>query len=171
MPTGYVYELYSDEGTDTYIGSTVETLKLRLKGHHDKMKEYIEGKRTQSCGAFELIDMYKNIKIRCLEEVDYIDDDDTLLRQEEQKWIDMSKTCINRIRAFTPYEWRLEDGRERSFVWSKKNKEYKKNKDKQYYHQNKIETICLCGRKVLEHNIKKHLNSLKHQKWISLQNN
>jgi hypothetical protein len=171
MPTGCVYELYSNEGEKTYIGSTIESLRMRLKGHLDKKKEFDDGKRTQGCGAFELIDMYNDIKIRLLEEVEYIDEDDTLLQQEEQKWIDMSKTCLNRIRAFTPYEWRLDENRERSFVWSEQNKEYKKQQDKLSYEKRKKETICSCGKKMLEHNIKKHLNSFKHQKWLSLQNN
>jgi hypothetical protein len=170
MPTGYVYELYSDEGTETYIGSTTRTIEIRLKAHYNRLNEYEQNRRKYFDDVFYLIRQYTNIKTRILEEVEYIDEDDTLLRQEEQKWIDMSKTCVNTRRAFTPEEDYYDYRNEVMRNWRNKNKEYDRVRQKEY--NNSVEDVkCECGKALSRRNYLRHRLSLKHQKWVSLQNN
>jgi hypothetical protein len=130
MPTGYVYELYSDEGEKTYIGSTTENLEKRLKGHYAQVKSFRNGTVKTVCSSIEMIEMYKNVMIRQLEEVEFIDKDDTLLQQEEQKWIDMSKSCINKFRAYVPDDWFKEQRKE---LYEKNKDEWKENQLVKYY--------------------------------------
>jgi hypothetical protein len=208
MPTGYVYELYSDEGTETYIGSSIN-VKNRFKAHKHRKINFENGE-GEYCASFEILEMYgSNTKKRILEEVEYIDEDDTLLRQEEQKWIDMSKTCVNRNRAFIPDDWTddyfKQKGQENyekhkhKYLSQQKNKYYenhdenkekmrqnyyanhqqKREKANEYYHKNREvmdalkakDFVCECGCVVQNRNASRHRLSLKHQKWVALQNN
>lgn len=141
MPTGYVYELYSEQGTETYIGSSVN-VKNRFSAHKHRKMKYVNGE-GEYCASFEIFELYgSNTKTRILEEVEYIDKHDTLLQQEEQKWIDMSKTCVNRQRAFVPDDWTDDYFKQKAQEKWKKHKHKYLSQQKQHYEQNK-DTIRL----------------------------
>jgi hypothetical protein len=95
MPIGYVYMISSSTGN--YVGSTIQTVDERFVGHKS------DAKRRSKCSSRNVLDG-ENVSVRTLEEVEYLTDDDELLRQEEQKWIDVTD-CVNVDRAYTPDDW------------------------------------------------------------------
>ena len=97
MPIGYVYMISSSTGN--YIGSTRKTVEERFKQH--KCELYRKNKKN--CRSVDVL-KGNDVKVETLEVIEYIDENDTLLEQEEQKWVDMTN-CVNRLRPYTPEDW------------------------------------------------------------------
>ena len=152
MPIGYVYMISSSTGN--YIGSTTYTVNDRLCRHnYDK-------NTIKNCSSVIILNG-ENVSVRTLEEVEYIDKNDTLLRQEEQKWIDMTD-CVNIERPFTPDDWRPIFVSEYNSKWSSENYERKQMWNKIHSDKQKelagVKAKCdkcgveLCIRSLYSHN-------------------
>ncbi len=131
MPIGYVYMISSSTGN--YIGSTIRKVDERFMGHIYDLKYDDVGVTSK------IVLNGENVSVKTLEEVEYIDDEDTLLRQEEQKWIDMTD-CVNNCRAYTPDDWSEEQAKEIAKEWRKNNKLIV-NKNKKLYRERHKEEI------------------------------
>ena len=116
MPTGYVYMISSSTGN--YIGSTTYSVADRLCRH-----KYELNNDNGYCSS-KIVLVGDDVKVETLEVVEYIDDDDTLLKQEEQKWIDLTD-CVNVERAYTPDDWAKIFESEYNKKWSIENYERK----------------------------------------------
>jgi hypothetical protein len=156
MPFGYVYMISSSTGN--YIGSTTYTVNDRLCRHKYDINT------NKNCSS-KIILNGENVSVKTLEEVEYIDKDDTLLKQEEQKWIDMTD-CVNIERAYTPDDWRPIFESEYNAKWSSENYERKKELNKHHREKQKVLTgvkvkceYCdaeLCIRSMWGHNKRFH---------------
>jgi predicted GIY-YIG superfamily endonuclease len=145
MTIGYVYIISSSTGN--YVGSTTKSVEERFNQH----KKDFNIKQITS----RLVLEGENLKIETLEEVEYIEDDDDLLKQEEQKWIDMTD-CVNVVRSYTPDDWKRIlklEGKEKYRLTHKEqikekmkeryeaNKEYRLEKQKKYYNENREKVL------------------------------
>ena len=128
MPIGYVYMISSSTGN--YVGSTTRKIDERFMGHIYDLKYDDVGVTSK------IVLNGNNVFVKTLEEVEYIDDEDTLLRQEEQKWIDMTD-CVNKCRAYTPDDWYEEQAKETAKEWRKNNKSIVNQNKKMYRERHK----------------------------------
>ena len=101
--------------TGNYVGSTTRKVDERFMGHIYDLKYDDIGVSSK------IVLDGENVSVRTLEEVEYLTDDDELLRQEEQKWIDVTD-CVNICRAYTPDDWAYEEAQQTAKEWRKNNK-------------------------------------------------
>jgi len=105
---GKIYKLWSPEGDEIYIGSTIQPLYKRFHHHKD----------ARQCSSKILFEKYNDVKIELIESCSC--DNKEQLTKKEGEYIRNNK-CVNKeIAGRTKKEWR-ED-----------NKEYKKEYDKEY---------------------------------------
>ena len=88
---GKIYKISSSENEEVYIGSTCETLNIRLSKHKANYKRYINNKHHyfSACDILK----YDSCKIELLEEFKAIDKND--LNKKERIYIESIK-CINK---------------------------------------------------------------------------
>src|SRR5210317_1918361 len=133
---GKIYMLESKEGGVRYYGSTVQTLKERLR-QHKKQKGYITSQEVLK---------YDDCKIILV--VNYPCNSRKELETRERFYIENNE-CVNKqIPTRTDKEWREEHKEELKEYMKEYNKEYeKKNKDKiaqrkkEFYEKNKDEIL------------------------------
>ena len=145
MPIGYVYMISSSTGN--YVGSTIHKVNDRLCRH----------KNENHFVSSQIVLNGENVELKVLEEVEYIDKQDTLLKQEEQKWIDMMN-CVNVERAFTPDDWKKIWKNERNKNYREDNHQLIRDIERKYEEKQKIsKTICnLCGKEMLKKCFNRH---------------
>jgi len=120
---GKIYRIVCDTTGLTYIGSTVETLSKRLTKHKDKYKQYLKG-NTNFVTSFDII-KNDNYKIILLENCPCNSKEE--LHKIERKYIETIE-CVNKV---IPGRTRKEYFEDNKNKLNEKNKEYReKNKDK-----------------------------------------
>jgi hypothetical protein len=140
-----IYKIIDNTNGNVYIGSTTQTLNIRLKHHKSDYKRYLKGKFGHTT-SFEII---KNNDYR-IEIIKYVIYKDRIeLHQRERYYIE-NNDCINKI------------------IPSRTKKEYNKEYYKEY---NKIKFQCECGSLVRKDKKQRHLKSLKHINFIDLERN
>jgi hypothetical protein len=145
---GIIYKLYNPETNICYIGSTKQSLIVRLKRHLRHYKSYIENKHNYIY-SFKILET-NNYKIEKIEDVE----DDNNLKIRESFYIN-SLECVNKYISYRT----VEDIKEQQ---KKDNLKYKlKNPEKYKEHQNKrsIKIICSCGCEISKRNIARHLKT------------
>ena len=131
---GQVYKIISDQCDYVYIGSTVYPLEYRLKSHLSHYKRCKKGLIKSNIRVNRIISQEGNIDIVLLEEYKY--DSKIELRCRDRIWIDKTENCINKQLAVRSRKEYLRDT-EYYKKYYQKNKEYLKEKCKQYYHSKK----------------------------------
>jgi hypothetical protein len=139
---GKIYKIWSPQGNEIYIGSTVNSLAKRL-GHH---------KSVRDCRSRYLFENYDDVRIELIEE--YPCDNKIQLNKKEGEHI-RENTCLNRcIAGRTPKECKK--------VWRENNKEY----NNEYYENNKERLSqkfdCECGGKYIRANKSNHIKTKLH---------
>ena len=178
---GKIYKLWSPQGNEIYIGSTINTLANRL-GHHKKP--------SNNCNSKYLFENYTDVRIELIEE--YPCNNKMELNKREGEHI-RAKDCLNKqIPGRTRQEYReanKEEILEKRKDYYKSNKEKIAEKDKKYYENNiqkkqeyqkeyyesnkgkiaekeKEKIKCECGCEVCRYVIARHRRSNKHKKII-----
>ena len=149
---GKIYKITTDNSNDIYIGSTIQTLKLRLQNHESNYKTGIY------CSSAEIIKQgsYKIVLIK-----DFACDSLLELETEEARF-QRDMVCVNRRLA------RLTDEEKRQYNKEYQNQYYIKNKDEileyqnQYYIENKNELLKYKNQYYIEN--KERLNE-KHKQY------
>jgi hypothetical protein len=108
---GKIYKIIDNTNGNIYIGSSIQTLKERLRTHINS-----------NCASKEII-KNGNYRIELIE--DYPCNNKEELRIREQYYID-NLECINLLNSYTSKEYR---------------KEYKKKYDKEYHIKNKVNIL------------------------------
>ena len=125
---GKIYKLWSPQGNEIYIGSTINTLANRL-GHHKKP--------SNNCNSKYLFENYTDVRIELIEE--YPCNNKMELNKREGEHI-RAKDCLNKqIPGRTRQEYReanKEEILEKRKDYYKSNKEKIAEKDKKYYENN-----------------------------------
>ena len=160
-----IYKLWSPEGDDIYIGSTIQPLYKRKNEHKSSMR----------CSSKIIFEKYDDVRIELLECCPC--DNKEQLNKKEGEYI-RNNNCINRRIAGRTHkesdkEWR-ENNKEYTKKYYQDNKEKIKERTKEYcdnnkekvkeYRQNKI--TCECGRTTTFGNKAQHEKTKVHQDAI-----
>ena len=103
---GKIYKIISNETDEVYIGSTTQTLSLRLGGHKRNYKKYLNNKYSYTT-SYNIL-KYDDVKIILIEECP-CDNREQLLKRE-QYYID-NMDCINKNRATISHLTKEENGK------------------------------------------------------------
>jgi hypothetical protein len=122
---GKIYRLTCNDLDLVYYGSTIQTLEDRLAKHYNDYKAYKDEKEYSNyCSSFKLIES-GGLEIELV--MEYSCNSKRELEEVEQTYIE-NDICVNRQRAYTTKQQRLEDNR---ILDRKRNKtEYRKNYNK-----------------------------------------
>jgi gas vesicle protein len=112
-----------------YVGSTKETLKIRLGRHRGYYNEYEKGEAPQ-CSSFEIMKC-PTAYITLLEECDV-----SVRYERERHWIQSTPNCVNVIHRPRRTE---EERKEYHKEWVEQNQDTLHDYRRQYYVQNKDE--------------------------------
>jgi hypothetical protein len=125
---GKIYKLWSPQGDEIYIGSTIQPLYKRLNEHKNK----------RDCNSKYLFENYDNVRIELIEL--YPCNSKMELNKKEGEYI-RENECLNRCIAGRTKKEYNEDNKEHILEkrkeWYENNKEHKKKYDKEYYENNK----------------------------------
>ena len=133
---GKIYKLWSPQGNEIYIGSTVNSLAKRLGQHNS----------SRACSSKYLFENYDVVKIELIEE--YPCNNKMELAKKEGEHIRSNK-CLNRCIAGRPqkeyqkeynkkwYENNKEHRQEYFKKWSQDNKEHREEYSKKWHENNK----------------------------------
>lgn len=121
---GYIYKIYNDE--NTYYGSTIQPVNVRLNSHIYKSKVYNEDpKKIRWTTAFDIVNKGRDFfKCETIEELEFNDKRELLLR--ERYYIENFK-CINKT---IPLQTRQEYYIKNKQKIQQKDRERRKNKTK-----------------------------------------
>jgi len=168
-----IYKIESLTGGVCYIGSTTQTLSMRMCGHRADYKSSLDGKSKITSTK---VLCYDDAKIYLIES--YPCNTREELHAKEGEWI-KKVDCVNKNIPCRPPKKYYEDNKEylkfRSSIYRQKNtdrlkkkrKEYKKNNsDKIRAYENKP-YICDCGTTVKFGSKSSHIRSKNHLKIMS----
>jgi len=145
---GKIYKLWSPQGNEIYIGSTVQPLYKRF--HHHK--------NTSGCSSKILFEKYNDVRIELIE--CFSCDNKEELTKKEGEYI-RNNDCVNKcIAGRTDKEYKKEYYEEKYKF--QKQKYYQENKEKIKEYRSKNFT-CECGRTVTFHRKSRHELSKVHQ--------
>jgi hypothetical protein len=149
---GKIYKLWSPQGEEIYIGSTVNTLPKR-KAEHKQMV----------CSSKILFEKYDDVRIELIEE--YPCKNKMQLNKREGYYI-RNNECVNKvIPERTKEEW-YQDNKE---VCNQKSKEYKED-NKEKIRERRTEMItCVCGCEFQRMELARHNRTKKHINFIQQQ--
>ena len=156
-----IYKLVDIGYNKCYIGSTIESLSVRIAKHRADYKRY-QNEKMNWMSSFDLFSEFgiANCKIELVE--NYPCNSKEELRAREGFHIQVTECVNKRIPNQTLHEY------------YEKNKIYLSNKAKIYYVNNKEEVLarleqptkCECGCSVMLCNMRRHLKTDKHKKLI-----
>ena len=193
---GKIYKLWSPQGDEIYIGSTVNTLARRKSLHKSKM----------NCCSKLLFEKYDDVRIELIEEFpcenkmelnkregqhmrnntcinkyiagrtikEYHEDNKEKIKQYQKEWYEDNKEKI--LEKMKEY---YEDNKENKKIYDKEYRENNKEKIKEYREHNKEKikeykkeynskkVTCECGCEVRRDWLSKHKRSIKHTNFIN----
>lgn len=177
-----IYMLWSPSNPNLiYIGSTTQSLALRMGQHRSKYKRYLNGTCKTNYSSFRVLEC-GDARIELIECVECKDRKE--LCRIEGKYI-RERECVNKqISGRTKNEYyqdnkekRQEYGRRYGRQYRQDNKQKKKEYEQQYHqtHKQKIEakrsvkTNCPCGSTIRKDSLPRHRRTKKHKQYIAHQ--
>ena len=154
---GKIYEIVDVGYNKCYIGSTTESLSMRMVRHRSQYKDYKNGKRA-NIRSFDLFEEYgiENCKMELLEYCNCETKEELLKREGEHI---RNNDCVNRCVAGRNFQqWKADN----PGAFKKYNIKYNE-KNKHKLHE---EHRCPCGGKYLARNKARHHKSMKHLSFI-----
>ena len=149
---GKIYKLWSPEGIEIYIGSTITSLSLRKAKHKHN---------SNKCSSKLLFEKYNDVRIELIENCPCNNKEELLKKEGEHI---RSNKCVNKyIPDRTIKEWREDNKelhKEKMKEWYEKNREKMLEKSKKCYENNK-EQILEQSKERYENNREKFLEQMK----------
>jgi len=168
---GKIYMIMTENSSDIYVGSTIQTLKARLEKHESKYRigsKYCSSQEILKQGDYKIV-LIKNYP--CSSKLE-------LLREEGEFQRDME--CINKkIAGRTKKEW-YEDNRDARLTKQKEHyinnreviiayqKEYHIKNREALLAKNKVKYECACGGRYTHSSKSRHFKTKKHQNHIKI---
>lgn len=141
---GKIYAIRSHVSREVYIGSTIQSLNIRISEHRSRFKSYLNGEHNY-ISSFELI-KYEDHYIELIESYEYSNRRE--LHKREGEIMISSENCVNKNIA----------GRD-SKQWYRDNiTTVKKQKGVKYN--------CECGGKYTHTHKAHHEKTNKHTRWL-----
>tara|TARA_R110000796_G_scaffold241198_1_gene362513 strand:+ start:113 stop:601 length:489 start_codon:yes stop_codon:yes gene_type:complete len=146
---GKIYKVVCNITGEEYYGSTIKTLKERLRLH----------KASRDCKSRKIIDRgdYEMILIK-----DYPCNNEEELKWEERKYIETNNSINKNLPIKTKQE-KKEYDKKRGHIYYKNNKEEVDKKNKK---NNSIKILCECGALIRKDSMYRHIISKKHIKLL-----
>jgi len=144
---GKIYKLWSPQGNEIYIGSTINPLAKRLGQH----------KLKRSCNSKYLFENYDDVKIELIEE--FPCNSKMELNRREGEHI-RNNECLNKRIAGRSHEEWCEDNKEHLKEYNKEYRENNKERIKEYYSQKfdcECGSVIRIGEKAAHFKTKKHI--------------
>jgi hypothetical protein len=133
---GLIYKITDNTNSNVYYGSTTQTISQRMKGHRDKYKAWVGGKR-RNCKSFDII-KNADYSYSLVEQVEF--ENKMELLQRERFWIENNE-CVNKCIPIRSQDEKIEYKREYQKEYDKqyreKIREYQKEYQKEYEKQNR----------------------------------
>lgn len=167
---GKIYCIRSFQTDMVYVGSTIQSLSMRMAGHRRCYKKYLNGKYNY-VSSFEIL-QYGDAYIELIKL--YPCSSNSELVREEGQFIRVMNCVNKKISGRTKKEYRQEN-KEHLAIYNKKynekNKEHIAVKKKETYQKNKAilteKFKCECGGKYSYATKSRHFKSQKHQKYLN----
>ncbi len=161
---GKIYKLINTEGALTYIGSTTQSLAKRKSNHHEKYKQWKNGK-YHYVTSFKIFDNDEwGCQIVLIE--DFPCESKIELERQERFHIE-SIECVNKYRPTrTKQEWK-QDNKEKV---KELHSIYRENNRIKIRENNNEKHDCVCGGKYTFAHKARHMKTSKHQDYINLNN-
>jgi hypothetical protein len=144
---GKIYKIWSPQGDEIYIGSTIQPLYKRF--HHHKT--------TRECSSKILFEKYDDVRIELIECVPC--DNKEQLNKKEGEYI-RKLDCINRNIAGRTFKEYRENNKEKINEYAKEYRENNKEKILEWKNQR---ITCECGRTITFGNKAQHEKTKVHQ--------
>ena len=152
---GKIYKIWTDNSDDVYIGSTVETVSMRMAKHRARYKRFLKtGKGYYT--SFIILEQ-GNIHYKLIEK--YPCENRQQLHKREGHW-QKKMTCVNDKTAGRTYK---------EYYLDNKLKILKKNKEKILKRINEKNICICCDGRYTTGNWTKHSRTKKHVKAQKLQ--
>lgn len=148
--TGKVYMIYNDMLPETYVGSTILSLKRRMQKHKNASSTFCNRKIYTSFNKSN----WENCHIVLLEDVKFYDRKELIKR--ERYFIDLLKPTLNCIKPLrTRKEYRFD------------NKDILRIKKREYYDNvSSIKYECECGKMIQKGKKNYHLQTKEHKNLL-----
>ena len=150
---GKIYTIRSHLVDDIYIGSTCQSLSMRIGGHRREYKRYQHGK-CNYVSSFKIV-KYEDCYIELLEE--FKCDNKQQLEKREGELI-RANACVNKFIAGRTQAEYYQDNREALKQYREVNRERSNEKFN-----------CECGGKYTRCGKSHHMKTKKHQRYIEAQ--
>jgi len=159
---GKIYSIRSHQTDDVYIGSTTQSLAMRMAGHRRAYKHSLKPNSTYIT-SFKIIqfkdayiELVEKYPCKCREE----------LNKREGEIMRETKRCVNRCIAGRTRKQYRDEHKKQAILRSKRYQE--KNKEKIEKRRSQ-KLICDCGGKFRRDYKPKHERTKLHQKYIEHQ--
>jgi len=155
---GKIYKIVCNITGEIYIGSTVQTLKKRLKGHESGYRFHVKkgGSKTSS---FQIIER-GDYKIELI--IEFPCESRVELEMKEGSY-QLSLKCVNKLIARRSPE-------DMCIASKKYRKQYRLDNYEKLYNYGMKRITCCCGKSSQKNNISRHRNSRFHKKYIDQKN-
>ena len=173
---GKIYVIKSYQCDMVYIGSTTQSLSMRMGGHRATYKHYLKTGIKRHMTSSHHILKYDDNYIELVEKYPCNDREELLKREGEI--VKETKNCVNKRidgRSYAQYIIDTKDYQiERRRRYYLENKEELTAKNKEYYEKNKKmilkqqskQTFCECGGHYVLNHKARHLRTLKHREYL-----
>jgi adenylate kinase family enzyme len=151
---GKIYKLWSPQGDEIYIGSTINTLARRKEQHKTNLN---------SCCSKILFEKYDDVRIELIEE--YPCKNKMELNKREGHYI-RNNDCVNKCVAGRTQKEYKEDNKEKLLEYHKEYREENKEKISERCSQ---KITCECGCEISIRNSARHKTSKFHINFIQQQ--
>lgn len=175
---GKIYAIRTYQSEEVYVGSTIQTLANRMAGHRRDYKEYKKnGTSVKYVSSYKIL-KYDDAYIELIQL--YPCNSKTELDAVEGQYIRQME-CVNKnIAGRSRKEYRMDNSdrlNEISKQYYLENKESIKERKSQYYIDNRDKIneyknqkhTCICGGKYTTGHKSQHLNTNKHQLYITME--
>lgn len=160
---GKIYKISSNQTDEIYIGSTTQSLSMRMAGHRSNYKRYVNNNNSYIT-SFKIL-QYEDSKIELIEK--YSCKNNKELHNREGYWIKELKSINICIAGRTPKQYREEHKelqKKNCKLW------YEKNKNEYLEKKRKKKHCNICNIDIGQYDFKRHERSLSHQDKIKLIN-
>jgi hypothetical protein len=134
-----IYKLVDNTNGNIYIGSTVRTLKQRLRGHENKYNMYLKGTQLYYGTSFYILEN-EDYNIHLLERVKNCKSK-RQLHERERYYIENCENCVNKVvPTRTKKEYTIchkQDKAEYDKVYRELNRDHRLQLKRDHYYKNK----------------------------------
>jgi len=169
---GKIYKIVCNITNEIYVGSTINTLNVRL-GHHKKNN--CISRQILERGDYKIL-LIENYPCKTkqdllwrerdyIEKLDCINEKKPIITIDERK--EKQKMLSKKQHAKRPIEYK-EEKQIYDKSYREKNAEKKKLVDKAYYEKNREQIVCECGCTIAKFEKSRHIKSKKHQNLLQI---